>query len=129
MSVSRGQLNKAYVSAINFLDQRDINPAIIDVANDTNFLDTMRLFGRTKVAKMANYHTWVNTDMFPTITAGVTTGSGSTIVTTALTAGNLFLRPGDLLSLPNEGVAYVYSLSTSSGIDTLTLHSVNTDGL
>lgn len=129
MSVSRGQLNKAYVSAVNFLDQRDINPNIIDVANDTQFLDTMRLLGRTKKCKMTTYRNFVNTDLYPTITVGTTSGSGSATVTTALTAGNLFLRTSDLVSFPNEKVGIVFSLTTTSSIDTLVIKSVDGSNL
>lgn len=125
MAVSRGTLNKAYVSAIDMLDQRDINPALIDAANDTGFLKTMQIFGRTKKAKMPSYHHFVNSDMYATITVGTTSGSGSATVTTALTAGNGFLRVSDTVSFPNGMQGLVYSKSTTSGVDTLVIKSVN----
>ena len=126
MAVSRGTLNKAYVSAIDMLDQRDINPALIDVANDTGFLSTMQLLGRTKKCKMTEYYHWVNSELFAAITVGTTSGSGSATVTTALTAGNGFLRVGDTVLFPNDKQGYVYSKSTTSGVDTLVIKS--TDG-
>jgi hypothetical protein len=123
MAITRGTLNKAYVSAIDMLDQRDINPALIDAANDTGFLKTMQLLGRTKKCKMPEYHHFVNSDLFVATTVGTTSGSGTTAVTTALTAGNGFWRVGDVAKFPagNDGV--VYSVSTSSGVDTLVINS------
>jgi hypothetical protein len=130
MSITRGTLNKAYVSALDgMIEQRDIASTLLDVANDTGFLKTMRLFGRTKKAKAWEYHQFVNTDMFPTITVGTTSGSGTATVTTALTAGNGFLRKGDLVKFPNDKVGYVYSVSTTSGIDTVVIKSGNGDNL
>jgi hypothetical protein len=130
MSITRGTLNKAYVSALDgMIEQRDIASTLLDVANDSGFLKTMRLFGRTKKAKAWEYHQFVNTDMFPTLTVGTTSGSGSTSVTTALTAGNGFIRKGDLVKFPDDKVGYVYSVSTTSGVDTLVIKSVNGDNL
>ena len=130
MSITRGTLTKAYVSALDgMIEQRDIASSLLDVANDTGFLKTMRLFGRTKAAKAWEYHQFVNTDMFPTITVGTTTGSGSASVTTALTAGNGFLRVGDLVKFPNDKIGYVYSVSTTSGVDTLVIKSGNGSNL
>jgi len=123
MAITRGTLNKAYVSAIDMLDQRDINPALIDAANDSGFLKTLQLFGRTKKAKMTEYHHWVNSDLFVTTTVGTTSGSGSATVTTALTAGNGFWRPGDVAKFPDGKDGVVYSLSTTSGVDTLVIKS------
>ena len=129
MSISRGTLNKAYVSAIDMLDQRDINPALIDAANDTGFLKTMQLLGRTKKCKMTEYHHYVNSDLFVTTTVGTTSGSGSATVTTALTAGNGFWRVGDVAKFPNGKDGVVYSVSTTSGVDTLVIKSGNGDNL
>ena len=123
MAITRGTLNKAYVSAIDMLDQRDINPALIDAANDTGFLKTMQLLGRTKKCKMTEYHHFVNSDLFVATTVGTTTGSGTAQVTTALTAGNGFWRVGDVAKLPNGQDGVVYSVSTTSGVDTLVINS------
>lgn len=123
MAITRGTLNKAYVSAIDMLDQRDINPALIDAANDTGFLKTMQLLGRTKKCKMTEYHHFVNSDLFVATTVGTTTGSGTAQVTTALTAGNGFWRVGDVAKFPNGKDGVVYSVSTTSGVDTLVINS------
>ena len=123
MAITRGTLNKAYVSAIDMLDQRDINPALIDAANDTGFLKTMQLLGRTKKCKMTEYHHFVNSDLFVATTVGTTTGSGTAQVTPALTAGTGFWRVGDVAKFPNGKDGVVYSVSTTSGVDTLVINS------
>lgn len=125
MSITQGTLTKRYVSAVQYLDTRDINHSVIDVANDKGFLTTMKAIGRTKPAEQFVYRQFVNSDLFATITVGTTTGTGTASVVTALTAGSGFLRPNDTVKFPNGGEGLVQSISTTSGIDTLTIVSVD----
>ena len=54
MSISRGQVTKRLVSAIASLDDREINPNIIDVANDAaGFDDLMMVLKRYKTKLIA----------------------------------------------------------------------------
>jgi hypothetical protein len=126
MGVTTGTTNKSYVSAQDWIDTREINPALIDAANDTGFLKTMQLFGRTKKTSQPSYSHHVNSEMYAAITVGTTTGSGTPTVTTALTAGNGFLRVSDTVSFPDGNQGVVYSKSTTSGVDTLVIKA--TDG-
>lgn len=127
---SIGTLNKRHVSATAFLDQRDINPNLIDVANDSGFTKTMKLFGRTKKAKMYNYRHFVNTDMYVVAVASATiTGSGTATVVVELTSGSGFFRQYDTVKFPNDKEGIITLVATSAGVDTLTIKSADATNL
>jgi hypothetical protein len=134
MAVSQGLMIKSFVSAIDFLDQRDIDPNIYDQSRDKAFTDIMKMVNRYKPATMFNYHNFVNNDVYEVGTiASVTSGSGT--ATIVFTTTSAFFRVGDLLScsnaawLPTGGnpgkQARVYSV-TGSG--TVTITAVSVDG-
>ena len=52
MAVTQGAVIKSFVSAIDFLDQRDIDPNIYDQSRDRAFTDIMKIFKnyKTKVS-------------------------------------------------------------------------------
>jgi len=77
MAVTQGTVTKSFVSAIDFLDQRDIDPNIYDQSRDRAFTDIMKIVNRTKPATMFNYHNFVNADVYEvaTISAVTTTGT------------------------------------------------------
>jgi len=97
MAVTQGTLNKAYVSAIDFLDQRDIDPSIYDQSRDRAFTDIMKIVNRTKPATMFNYHNFVNNDVYEvgTISAVTTTGPAEPVFT--INTAPTFPRVGDLI--------------------------------
>lgn len=131
MSLSQGILNKQYVSAIAFLDQREINPNLIDQARDKEFTDIMKLVGRYKPTKVPIYNYFVNADIFQLGTiSSVTSGSGTAAGTVVLTQGTSgFARPGDLIRSSNPNmigqVGYVKTVTSASAGDTLVIWSVN----
>lgn len=62
MAALIGKVDKAYISSINFLDQRDILEQVLDVTSeDAQFLDIMELTGRTKVTDVPEYDHFENT--------------------------------------------------------------------
>ena len=75
MAVSQGTVVKSFVSAIDFLDQRDIDPNIYDQSRDRAFTDIMKMVNRTKPAKMFFYNNFVNNDVYEVAVVG--TGSSS----------------------------------------------------
>src|ERR1700755_2656055 len=103
MPVTQGTLNKAYVSAISFLDQRDINPNLLDQSRDAAFTDIMKLVGRYKEAKVPIYNYFVNNDVFATaVIQSVSSGYGTSIMTVVLTAASGgYARVGDLVKISN----------------------------
>ena len=102
MAVSQGTMDKKYVSAIDFLDQRDIDPNIYDQSRDRAFTDIMKIVNRYKPAIMYNYHNFVNNDVreVGTISAVTTTGTAAPVFTIN-TAAN-FPRAGDLIQSPQR---------------------------
>lgn len=139
MPVSQGVMIKSFVSAIDFLDQRDIDPNIYDQSRDKAFTDIMKMVNRYKPATMFNYHNFVNNDVYElgTIAAAPTTPTGITVVFTINTTG--FPRIGDLIMcsnstwLPTGGnsgkQALITNVAYASGNATITAKSVNNTSL
>lgn len=131
MAVSQGTLNKAYVSAIAFLDQRDINPNLLDQSRDAAFTDIMRLVNRYKEAKVPIYNYFVNNDVFATaVVQSVSSGYGTSIMTIVLTAASGgYARVGDLVKLSNTNSlgreARIRQVTSVSNVDTVVLQSVD----
>lgn len=130
MAITQGTMNKAYVSAIDFLDQRDIDPKLYDQSRDRAFTDIMKIVNRTKPATMFNYHNFVNSDVFETATiSGSISGSGTAQVTFAVTVGSGYPRVGDLIRTSNTNnagkQARVQSVSLASGVATLVVRTPN----
>lgn len=128
MSVTTGTLTAAYVGAVPFLAQRDINPNIFDTANEAQFTDTMALFGRMKEKKMWNFHTFVNDNTFQTLEVdSVTSGSGSANVVIVITAAtSSFARIYDRVRfVGGESGLIRITPTTAASKDTLTIRSVD----
>jgi hypothetical protein len=123
-----GRTDKAYVSAIALLDDRDINPAVLDIHNEAGLTDIMGAAGRYVPSKMTSYHNYVNEALFKSVVVtGTPTGSGTqasplVFTTTAGTYG--FIRKTDLLKFKNGKVGYVTALTRNSGGDTVTVKPV-----
>ena len=102
MPVSTGNMVKSFVSAIDFLDQRDIDPNIYDQSRDRAFTDIMKIVNRTKPAKMFFYNNFVNQDVYEVATvASVTSGSGTPTVVFVINSATTFPRVGDLIKTSN----------------------------
>lgn len=131
----QGTMNKAFVSAISFLDQRDINPNLLDQSRDAAFTDIMKLVNRYKEAKVPIYNYFVNNDVFADATvSSVSSGYGTAIMVVVLTAsGSGYARKNDLVRSSNTNMvgqqALVTAVTSVSGIDTITLQSVNNQPL
>lgn len=128
MPVTQGVMIKSYISAIDFLDQRDIDPNIYDQSRDRAFTDIMKIVGRYKPAKMFNYHNFVNNDVYEVGTVSAVTSTGlAQIQFTINTAAN-FPRIGDLIktSNPNNNgqQARIQAVTLGSGTATVTARSV-----
>lgn len=128
---AQGTLNKAFVSAISFLDQRDINPNLINITRDDQFTDIMKLVGRYKEAKVPIYNYFVNNNVFAdSVVTSVSSGYGTAIMTVVLTSATSgYARVGDLVKSNNTNMvgqqAWVKQVTSVSGVDTIVLQSVN----
>lgn len=132
MAVSQGTMNKAYVSAIDFLDQRDIDPNIYDQSRDRDFTDIMRIVNRTKAATMFYYTNFVNNDVYELGTISAVTSTGLAQIQFTINVAFGFPRTGDLIMTSNANnntaggakQARVQVVTTGSGTATLTVRSV-----
>jgi hypothetical protein len=131
MAVSTGTVNKRFISAITYMDQREIEKNVVDIQNEGAFLDGLKVAGRYVPSSEGDYHHFTNSKLFgtPGDTTGATiVGSGSATQLTGVTlteATSGFAIVGTECILPNGKVAVVSAKTTGSGQDTLTLDSVD----
>lgn len=132
MSISRSQTNKRLVSAIASLDDREINPNIIDVANDdAGFDDLMMVLKRYKVTTEPFYENFVNDDVQQVIVfdSGGVAGSGTATLTVTITTTG-FVKQGDKILFANDKVGMINSaITTGSSKDSFTITSVDGSNL
>ena len=128
MPVTQGTLNKAFVSAIDFLDQRDIDPRIYDQSRDRSFTDIMKIVNRTKPTSMFNYHNFVNNDVYEVGTISAVTSTGLAQIQFTINTASTFPRVGDLIKTSNANnigkQGRVQAVTFGSGTATLTVRSV-----
>jgi len=128
MPVTQGAVNKSYVSAIDFLDQRDIDPAIYDQSRDRALLDFFKVVNRTKPATMFNYHNFVNNDVYEVGTISAVTSTGLAQIQFTINTASTFPRVGDLIKTSNSNnigkQGRVQAVTFGSGTATLTVRSV-----
>lgn len=111
-----GNINKQYVSSINFLDQREILNKVLDITNEeSSFLDIMELTSRSKVTSVPEYNHFINEELYVLGSVTAVTGSGTAQVTATIDSDAYnFVNAGELVLFPNGKVGYVVSKSGSS---------------
>jgi hypothetical protein len=126
MAASTGILNKSYVSALDpLLDTREINKLITDIYNEDELSDILVSADRKVPTKQPVYYTFYDDPIIKSVTVTSNTGTGTTQVTPALSAGTSgYTRVGDMVMFTNNVVGIVTAVSSSSGIDTLTIKAV-----
>lgn len=128
MTVTQGTMIKSYISAIDFLDQRDIDPNIYDQSRDRAFTDIMKIVGRYKPATMFNYHNFVNNDVYEVGTISSVASTGLAQIQFTINTAAQFPRVGDLIRTSNSNnvgkQARVQAVTFGSGTATLTVRSV-----
>jgi hypothetical protein len=104
MALSYNTINKSFVSAINFMDKREILGKILDVRNEEScFMDVMEMFGTMKPTKAVTFHYHVNDELYAlgtvdgAITSSVATNASPLTVTLDSTS---MIRVGDIVLLP-----------------------------
>lgn len=132
MPVTQGTMNKPFVSAIDFLDQRDIDPQLYDQAKDKAFTDIMKIVGRYKPCTMYQYHEFVNNDVREIGTISAVTSTGLAQVIFTINTAATFPRTGDIIKSSNANnvgkEARVQAVTFGSGTATLTVRSVGGNG-
>lgn len=128
MAVTQGTVIKSFVSAVDFLDQRDIDPNIYDQSRDRAFTDIMKIVNRYKPATMFYFHNFVNNDVYEVGTISAVTSTGLAQIQFTINVADTFPRVGDLIMTSNaNNVAKqgrVQAVSFGSGTCTLTVRSV-----
>jgi len=128
MPVTQGTMIKSFVSAIDFLDQRDIDPNIYDQSRDKAFTDIMKMVNRYKPATMFNYHNFVNNDVYEVGTISSVSTTGLAQITFTINTASTFPRVGDLIMTSNTNnigkQARIQTVTYGSGTATLTVRSV-----
>ncbi len=127
MAVTLGTTDKKFVSAIDFLDQRDIDPKIYDQSRDRAFTDITKMMNRYKPATMFNYHEFVNNDVREIGTISAVTSTGLAQVVFTINTASTFPRTGDVIKSSNTNNAGVegriQATSFGSGTATLTVRT------
>lgn len=127
MAVTQGTMNKAFVSAIDFLDQRDIDPNIYDQSRDRAFTDIMKIVNRYKPATMFNYHNFVNNDVREIGTISAVTSTGLAQVVFTINTASTFPRVGDVIKSSNTNnagtQARIQAVTFGSGTAALTVRT------
>lgn len=126
MAASTGIISKSYVSALDpVLDTREINKLITDIYNEDELSDILISADRKMPTKQPVYYTFYDDPIVKSVTVSSNTGTGTTQVTPALTSGTSgYSRQGDMVMFTNNVVGIITSVSTSSGVDTLTIKAV-----
>jgi hypothetical protein len=128
MPVTQGVMIKSFVSAIDFLDQRDIDPNIYDQSRDKAFTDIMKMVNRYKPATMFNYHNFVNNDVYEVGTISSVSTTGLAQIQFTINTASTFPRVGDLIMTSNTNnigkQARIQTVAFGSGTATLTVRSV-----
>ena len=128
MAVTQGVMIKSFVSAIDFLDQREIDPNIYDQSRDRAFTDIMKIVNRTKPSTMYNYHNFVNNDVYEVGTISAVTSTGLAQIQFTINTASTYPRVGDLIKTSNSNnvgkQGRVQVVSFGSGTATLTVRSV-----
>lgn len=126
MAATTGNITKSYVSALDsILDTREINKLVTDVQNEMELSDILGLANKKMPTKQPVYYTFYDDPIIKSITVTSNTGTGTVQVTPALSAGTSgYARVGDVVLFTNNISGLVTAVSSSSGIDTLTIKSV-----
>jgi hypothetical protein len=126
MGATLGTITKSYVSALDpILDTREINKLITDVNNEMELSDILIDTGKKMPTKQPVYYTFYDDPIIKSVTVTTNTGTGSTVVTPVLSAATSgYARVNDMVLFTNNIVGIITNVSTSSGIDTLTIEAV-----
>ena len=128
MPVTQGTMIKSIVSAVEFLDQREIDPNIYDQARDRALTDIFKVVNRRKPTSMPTYHNFVNNDAYEVCTISSVGSTGLAQIQVTVNTNTTFPRVGDLVTIGNSNntgrQGRVQVVSTASGTATLTIRSV-----
>lgn len=127
MPVTQGTVIKSFVSAIDFLDQREIDPNIYDQSRDRAFTDIMKIVDRRKPSDMFDYHNFVNNDVYEVATISAVTSTGLAQIQFTINTAAGFPRVGDVIKTSNANnigkQARIQAVTPGSGTAVLTVRT------
>lgn len=134
---SFGSVNKSFVSAVDFLDRREIFEKLVDITNEKASLALMmQWMGRYVKTDVTNYHNFVNTELFATetiIDPAVTTHTPNTDITVRVASadGTSYFRVGNIVQIPgaNRRTGLVTAKTSDAGGDLIRIKSVTGNAL
>lgn len=120
--MSLGRIDKAYVSSINFLDQREILNKVLDIHDEeSNILDILELTGRSVVTSVPSYTLFVNESLYKSVIAGsVASAVGASVDVTIASASHTssgkqsFPRIGEICMTDSGAYGYITAKDTST---------------
>lgn len=128
MAVTQGVVIKSFVSAIDFLDQREIDPSIYDQSRDRAFTDIMKVVNRRKPTSMPTYHNFVNNDVYEVANISAVSSTGLAQIQFTIDSSTTFPRVGDLIKTSNANnvgkQARIQAVTFGSGTAVITARSV-----
>jgi hypothetical protein len=132
MPLSYNTIDKSFVSAINFMDKREILGKILDVRNEEScFMDVMEMFGTMKPTKAVTFHYHVNDELYALGTVnGAITSSTATNASplSVVLQSNSMVRKGDIVLLPGTTAAVRTAIVKSVDINGTTITIASVDG-
>lgn len=129
MAFATGTVTKKLVSAIAYMDTREINKGVINVQGDGGLEGLMIAAKRYKLTNQPRYHNFTNENELEVLVIDSVTGSGTATLTITVTTTG-FTRRGDKFLLSNGKVAMVNSaVTTSASKDSFTATSVDATNL
>lgn len=124
--MQQGILNRAFVSPLAFIDQREILKDVLDIFDEMNqVVDIMEAMGKYVVTSQEEYNLHVNTRLSQTAEVAGAEAAPSAGATTdiVVTAGSVKPRLNDILLSPARNRMYV----TAVVGNTITVKPVNED--
>lgn len=129
MAFSTGIASKNYISAIPFLDKREILKAAVDIQNEEGLTDILQLAGKMEKTVVPAYTDFTEDPLWELLdsTGATVTGSGTPTVTSKFTvATSGYAAVNDIVLFPNGKSGQITVLTTASSQDSVTI--VSTDG-
>lgn len=126
--MTTGSTTKAKITGITYLDTREINKNVIDIANEGGFDDLLQVIDGYTPTEMPDYHSFVNEDPFQVLTIATVTGTGTpTLTITVTTTG--FARRDQVFKINGKQGKISSAVTTASNQDSFTLQAVDGSNL
>lgn len=126
MALSYNTINKSFVSAIDYMDKREILGKILDVRNEEScFMDVMEMFGNMKPTKAVTFHYHVNDELYVLGQVNDSTPPSAANPYTITLDSTSAIRVGDVALLPAANATVRTAIVTAIAGNDITLRSID----